>query len=1009
MKTIFQICEPRDDVRSGVVKESDFAADLAQVLRGDAAAAAYTVPAVFFANTHPTEGLKRLLENVARRLTGVGGEASSIFRLDTQYGGGKTHSLIALAHMAAGMKGVDTVEEFLPSGLVPKKPVRVAAFDGENADPLNGRDVNGVRAFTPWGELAAALGGKAGYDRIKSSDIDRVPPGADTIRELFGGKPALILLDELSVYLRKVRERPEAAQLTPFLTGLFKAVESSPGVVLVFTLAIGKGGRASDAYSEENQFLADKLAEAESVAARKATLLDPTAEHETPQVLRRRLFKRIDDKAAAEVIEAYRALWSQPGNELPQTKVGEDRAALLKAGYPFHPALTATLTDKLSTLGTFQRVRGMLRLLTQSVTRLWDEKPAETYAIHLHHLDPGFGPTRNEINTRLGLSAFDPAIHSDVAATDGGSSLAREIDAASYAGVAPYCTFVARSILWNSFAFNEQLKGLTPEELRYSILAPGLQTAYINDARQKFVAQSAYLDDRPTAHLRFLTEANLNQMVRRQEKEVDREEARSEVKDRIRQIFRSAEFHLIAPFPSGPEEVPDDVGDGRPYLVLIGWEAEAVNPAQRVVVPALVEKIHRSAGSQGGFRQLQNNVVFLVADEQSRGGMMAKMMRRLALTALQSPKRLEQLAPHQQDKVRELYQRSEQEVALAIQQCYRHLFYPSRNNRADGATVDLAHSVIDVPTASDRPGQGQQQVVRVLVENQKVLRASDAPLAPAYVRDQTPLKKGQITTAALRAEFRKDPRLPILLSDDNFLTLIRKGMEEGTYVYKSGELLRGEGDPYSEVKVDENSFVFTVAYAKQQGLWPRKPAAPPIPEPGTSGETGPGSGLTDGAPGGGEAPSAHVFRAEAPLREALSRIWDQARQAKAQAIARLTLRVFNHDDAFKLLPAVTAVRDALRTVSFNATYETKDGSALELHFSGRLEEAPPVREFLAAQFRAASDKTFDCRYELAFDVSMKLDGDEPEKLTEKLARFVTGAALVEATAEAEPPTPRGKK
>ena len=1008
MKTIFQICEPRDDVRSGVVKESDFAADLAQVLRGDAAAAAYTDPGVFFANTHPTEGLKRLLENVARRLTGVGGEASSIFRLDTQYGGGKTHSLIALAHSSAGMKGVDTVEEFLPAGLVPTKPVTVAAFDGENADPLNGRDVNGVRAFTPWGELAAALGGKAGYDRIKSSDIDRVPPGADTIRELFGGKPALILLDELSVYLRKVRERPEAAQLTPFLTGLFKAVESSPGVVLVFTLAIGKGGRASDAYSEENQFLADKLAEAESVAARKATLLDPTAEHETPQVLRRRLFKRIDDKAAAEVIEAYRGLWSQPSNELPQTKVGEDRVAQLRAGYPFHPALTATLTDKLSTLGTFQRVRGMLRLLTQSVTRLWDERPAETYAIHLHDLDPGFGPTRNEINTRLGLSAFDPAIHSDVAATDGGSSLAKEIDAASYAGVAPYCTFVARSILWNSFAFNEQLKGLTPEELRFSLLSPGLQTAYINDARQKFVAQSAYLDDRPTAHLRFLTEANLNQMVRRQEKEVDREEARSELKDRIRQIFRTTEFHLVAPFASGPEEVPDDVGDGRPYLVLIGWEAEAVNPAKRVGVPALVEKIHRSAGSQGGFRQLQNNVVFLVADEQSRGGMMAKMTRRLALTALQSPKRLEQLAPHQQDKVRELHHRSEQEVALAIQQCYRHLFYPSRNNRVEGAAVDLAHAVIDVPTASDRPGQGQQQVVRVLVENQKVLRASDAPLAPAYVRDQTPLKKGQITTAALRAEFRKDPRLPILLSEDNFLMLIRKGMEEGVYVYKSGELLRGEGDPYAELKVDENSFVFTVAYAKQQGLWPRTPAPSPTPVPQGNEATG-GGNAGGAAPGAPTSTSATVFRAEAPLREALSRIWDQARQAKADAIGLLTLRLFNHEDAFKLLPAVTAVRDSRRTVSLKASYETSQGSSLELLFAGILEEAPPVREFLAAQFRVASDKTFGCTFELAFEAGLSLAGDEPEKLAEKLAKFVNGAALVEATAEPRHPTTRGKR
>jgi predicted AAA+ superfamily ATPase len=340
MRTIFDLCEPREDVRTGGIRESEFAADLAQVLRGQAPPE-YQDAAIFFANTHPTDGIRRLLNNVCRRISGKGGEASAIFRLDTQYGGGKTHALIALAHVAANARKVPNISEFVDPSLLPAGRIRVAAFDGENADPINGRDMGeGVRAFTPWGELAYALGKKAGYETLRKSDEQRRAPGAENVRALFNGEPVIILLDELSIYLRKVKGREDAAQLTPFLTVLFKAVESSPGAALVFTLAIGKGNRATDAYGEENEYVAHKLAEAESVAARKATLLDPTSERETVQVLRRRLFSRIDQADAADVAEAYRDLWSRNAGDLPAQKINEDRAADLLAGYPFHPALS---------------------------------------------------------------------------------------------------------------------------------------------------------------------------------------------------------------------------------------------------------------------------------------------------------------------------------------------------------------------------------------------------------------------------------------------------------------------------------------------------------------------------------------------------------------------------------------------------------------------------------------------------------------------------------------------
>ena len=313
--TIFEACRPRSDVLSGAVTDADFAADLASVVAGRASAE-YLDPVRFFADTYPTRGLKNLLANVCRRLTGAGGEVAAIFRLDTSYGGGKTHALIALTHAARGLEGVSNVSEFVEPSLLPKGSVRIAAFDGENADPANGRAMGGgVLAYTPWGEIACALAGKEGYARVRNSDESRIAPGAETLRELFGGEPTLILLDELSVYLRKVRRIDDARdQLTAFLTSLFKAVEGAPNAVLVYTLAIGKDGRATDAYSEENRFIADHMAEAESVSARKATLLNPTEEDETVQVLRRRLFetyRRDEDRDGRR--DLSRAVGSQQG------------------------------------------------------------------------------------------------------------------------------------------------------------------------------------------------------------------------------------------------------------------------------------------------------------------------------------------------------------------------------------------------------------------------------------------------------------------------------------------------------------------------------------------------------------------------------------------------------------------------------------------------------------------------------------------------------------------------
>ena len=1006
--TIFDICQPREDVLAGRVADADFAADLASVIAGTASAE-YSDPARFFANTYPTRGLRDLLANVCARLRGTEEGAATIFRLDTTYGGGKTHGLIALLHAARGMQGVADAGEFVDPHLLPSGAVRIAAFDGENADPANGRDMGeGVLAYTPWGELAYALAGKAGYERVRRSDEQGVAPGAETLRELFGGEATLILLDELAVYLRKVRRSQGAdRQLTAFLTSLFKAVESAPGAALVYTLAVGRDGRATDAYGEETQFVAETMDEAMKVSARMATLLNPTEDAETAPVLLRRLFERVDD-GKAHVIDAYQTLWREHRESLAGEAVLPETAQEFAASYPFHPDVLATLMGKTSTLSEFQRVRGMLRLLARTIAHLWKARPADATAIHLHHIDLGQEPIRQELVTRLGQAAFVPAIANDIASGSGASgearSLAESIDAQHYRGLPPYAAYVARTTFLHTLAFNEPLKGLAPEQLRYAMLAPTLDISFVEEARKRFVAESAYLDDRPGALMRFLAEANLNQIIRREERNVDAGEARAELGDRIGHIFNGDTFDAIR-FPGGPFDVPDEVGDGRPKLLVLSYDAVSFG-AQVSKLPSLVERIYTRKGSDGAsFRALRNHLLFVATDDPGKAEMQRRARLRLALRALKRADRLRDLADHQQDQVLEMEARSEQELAIAIQQAYRHVLYPSSNSV--DADVSLAHTAIDIHSAADQPGVGQRHIARALRELQKLRLPEDAPDSPVYVADRTPLRrKGQMTTRALRDEFRRDPALPMLIGDDTFIRGIRVGVERGDYVYQRGDLLFGPGEPLASVQIDEQAVVLTMTYAENTGVWPR-PAVEKEQGEAEGESVTSATGVTDGKgpykvdPDPDADAEAPEFSAEGPLREALVRIWEQARDKNVEHIGDLTLRLFEAGDAFHLLGVAGRIAGADKTVALAGGYETPDGGSCELHYKGPLPDAQPVREFLDPQLRASTSTRLEASIAFAFrDDGLAMRGEAPEQLADQLCRVANGAAFVSATAKA---------
>ena len=298
-------------------------------------------------------------------------------------------------------------------------------------------------------------------------------------------------------------------------------------------------------------------------------------------------------------------------------------------------------------------------------------------------------------------------------------------------------------------------------------------------------------------------------------------------------------------------------------------------------------------------------------------------------------------------------------------------------------------------------------MVRALRELRKLRLAEDEPDSPTYVRDRTPLRRGQMTTLALREEFRRDPALPIMSGDDIFVRGIRRGVEQGDYIYRRGELLCGPGDPQVSIMIDEQAMVLTMEYARSRGIWPRpEPDARPDDYGGETKQGGrEDSRVRDPGPSGrypdGKPPreaSASVT-AEGVLRDALVQLWEKARAQRMEKVRLLSIRMFEAGDAFRLLGTIGALSATSKEVRFTGGYETRDGGSFSLEFTGPTADAQPVKEFLEPQLRAAQTQDLEVGFALTFQNGLPMKGDDAEKLTDRLSRFASGAAYVSATAE----------
>jgi hypothetical protein len=498
-------------------------------------------------------------------------------------------------------------------------------------------------------------------------------------------------------------------------------------------------------------------------------------------------------------------------------------------------------------------------------------------------------------------------------------------------------------------------------------------------------------------------------MVRKRERQFDLESVRVELNRRIGTIFAKQRLEPVL-FPSSPAEIPDDT-DG-PYLAVLHWEGHTVEQAN-IHLPELVVRLFKEKGDNANVRLNRNNLVFVCADALQVDDMLRKTRTYLALQQMQQGDLFASLQSHQQAQVKERYGQAQQGFAVAVQQCYRHVFYPERGQWPE---VPLTHAAITVTSASSEPGVGQKQVERVLREARELILPEDAPPAPNYMADKTPLRnKGVMSTRDLRNEYYRDPALPILIGDEVLKKCFRMGLEQGLFVYKEGDRLEGQGLPPGTLSISEDAKIFMMEKALELSVWPPKTSAstggfggdPPSVFGGEGGspvapggETGSGVqagfGSTSTGTGGiGVIPPTGpgVMERTDNVKTALTQLAQQV-SSSGKTIKALTWRM-NSGDGFLPLALLKAEPGAtVRVEMLEGGWRSGDGNAeWSFEFNGTPEEASHLRSFIEGQWRRGGEKSLDITYQLTYEPALHWE-DGGEAWISRLTR----AGLVAQTA-----------
>ena len=606
-----EIVTPHKDVASGRYQQAEFAADLWQVHLGEGTDE-YRDPVEFFRRTYLTESLKGLLVGAIHRIAGRGGDP--VVQLQTNFGGGKTHSMLALHHLFSGtapgeLAGIDAVlQEAQATELGTARRVVLVGNKISPGNPVTKDDGTVVR--TLWGELAWQLGGRNAFARIADDDEKATNPG-DALRALFNEYgPCLILIDEWVAYARQLHDQSDLpagsfeTQFT-FAQALTESVKLADRCLLVISLPASDTGGSPHTQADDVEVGGQRGREAldrlRNVVGRVESSWRPASAEEGFEIVRRRLFEPFSDpeqfKDRDVVARAFAELYRTQHQEFPPECRDVDYERRVRAAYPIHPEIFDRLYTDWSTLVKFQRTRGVLRLMAAVIHSLW-EKGDRNPLILPANISIDDPRVQFEL-TRYLTDNWVPVLERDV---DGPSSLPLRMDGeVPNLGKLAASRRVARAIYLGSAPTAEAAhRGIEDRRIKLGCVMPGESPAVFGDALRRLAGAATFLyQDGPRYW--YSTQPTVTKLAedRAEQLKRDPDKVTQELGARLRADLRNAgEFNRVHPLPQSGQDVPDD-RDAR--LVVLGidtpYSKERGNPAETAAKAILESRGSTCPGS----------------------------------------------------------------------------------------------------------------------------------------------------------------------------------------------------------------------------------------------------------------------------------------------------------------------------------------------------------------------------------------------------------------------------
>lgn len=775
-----EVITPHHDVLSGTFAVAEFAADLDLVRRG-VGAAEYLDPVKFFERTYLTVGLRQLLELSVRRIATGGGQP--VINCQTNFGGGKTHSLIALYHLFSGVPlaslpgEVADVVRSAGAEELPKVHTAVVVGNRFHAGQAHTKP-DGTVVNTIWGELAWQLGGADGYAMVAESDQHRTNPG-DAFRQVVEAySPCLILIDEWVAYARELYGRGDELRggtfdsQFGFAQSLTEVVSGTPGALFVVSIPASEGISTLDDDSATTSTEVGGVAGMEAlkrltaVVSRKAENWKPASSDESFEIVRRRLFQSIPEDREHDrdaVADAFGELYRSQRGEFPSECAEMAYVERTKSAYPIHPEVFDRLYEDWSTVERFQRTRGVLRLMASVISSLWDSDDLSPLILPCS-IPLADGRVNGELAGKL-PEHWMPVIDADV---DGPNARSTQIDKQVPALGANHATRrVARTIFLGATPnVRSGNRGIEIDRIRLGSVFPGEKPGFIADALNRLAAQAPYLYvDRDRYW--FDLHQNVNRTAREDADRLlagDRHEIRAEIVRRLRTEKGDGDFRRVHVAPTTTDDVADDpmcrlvvLGPDTPHIAKAD-ESPALDAARTLLD-------HRGTSP----RQYRNMLVFAAPDQRALEGLEQSTAEYLAWDAICNRVEELNLDNHQTTQAKNRRKQSDDAVNLRLAEAYQYALVPRQDDPVGPVSFDVSRL--------DSQGSVAQRASRRLT-NEGNLQTQFPPVMLRLKLDNelaTRWEDGHVTVAALWDDFAKYVYLPRLRDQDVLLTTVEAG------------------------------------------------------------------------------------------------------------------------------------------------------------------------------------------------------------------------------------------